>query len=193
MLTTLILLTSLSGIAGAGPSLRAVADTQTVSGVSMPTTIEVNGQALVLNGMGLRKKAIFKVYVAGLYLPQKTSDAEAILGADEPRRMVLQFLRGVNKDQMCGAWKDALKDNTPDASDQLKEQFATLCGYMGKIEKGEQLVFTYLPGHGTDVEIRGNLQGTIEGKEFADALFKAWIGPKPGPGQDFKKKVLGQD
>ena len=28
-------------------------------------------------------------------------------------------------------------------------------------------------------------------KEFADALFKSWIGPKPGPGEGFKKNLMG--
>ena len=51
----------------------------TLKGITMPDTIMVEDQTLVLNGMALRKKFIFKVYVAGLYLPQKESDAEKIL------------------------------------------------------------------------------------------------------------------
>ena len=159
--------------------------------VALPTRIEVEGQQLVLNGMALRKKAIFKVYVAGLYLAQKNSNAEAILAADSPRRIVLQFLRGVSANQMCDALNDGLKDNTPNASAQLRQQFTTLCGFLEEIEKGEQFVFTYLPGMGTGVDVKSVRKGTIEGKEFADALFRAWIGPQPGPGEDFKRKLLG--
>ena len=159
--------------------------------VTLPTRIEVEGQQLVLNGMALRKKAIFKVYVAGLYLAQKSSSADAILSADSPRRIVLQFLRGVSANQMCGALNDGLKDNTPNASAELRQQFTTLCSYFEEIKKGEQFVFTYLPGRGTIVEVKGARKGAIEGKEFADALFRAWIGPKPGPGEDFKRKLLG--
>lgn len=161
--------------------------------VSLPTRIEVEGQQLVLNGMALRKKAIFKVYVAGLYLAQKTSNADAILSADSPRRIVLQFLRGVSANQMCGALNDGLKDNTPNASAELRQQFTTLCGFFEEIKKGEQFVFTYLPGQGTIVEVKGARKGVIEGKQFADALFRAWIGPRPGPGEDFKKKLLGRN
>lgn len=36
--------------------------------VTLPNRVEGEGQGLVLNGMALRKKAIFKVYVAGLSL-----------------------------------------------------------------------------------------------------------------------------
>ena len=94
---------------------------------------------------------------------------------------------------MCGAWDESLENNSPDASAGLKEQFATLCKYMDDIKDGQQMVFTYLPESGTTIEVNGTGKGTIEGKEFADALFRSWIGPKPGPGEGFKKKLLGLD
>jgi len=103
----------------------------------------------------------------------------------------MQFVHDVDKGKMCNAWNEALANNTPDASAELKAQFETLCGYMEDIKKGEQFAFTYLPGEGTRVQVKGAAKGTIEGKAFADALFKAWIGPKPGPGEGFKKQLLG--
>ena len=167
--------------------------TQTMSGVTMPAQVEVGSQALTLNGIALRKKAIFKVYVAGLYLPARNSDADQILAADEPRHLVMQFVRNVDAKKMCDAWNDGLAANTPNASEELKGQFGTLCGYMEDIEKQQQFVFSYLPGHGTDVSVKGNLKGTLEGKEFADALFRVWLGPRPGPGEGFKKNLLGKE
>jgi hypothetical protein len=179
------------GLLTLGSTRLSSQETRTMNDVTLPTRVEVEGQSLVLNGMALRKKAIFKVYVAGLYLAQASNNADAILSADSPRRIVLQFLRGVSANQMCGALNDGLKDNTPNASAGLRQDFTTLCGFFEEIKKGEQFVFTYLPGRGTTVEVKGVRKGNIEGKEFADALFRAWIGPKPGPGEDFKKKLLG--
>jgi hypothetical protein len=174
----------------AGPAV-AQDSTATLNEVTFARRLSVEGHDLVLNGMALRKKFIVKVYVAGLYLPERSSNADQILGADTPRRVVLQFLYHPSANQMCGAWNESLEDNTPNASAELKQQFVTLCGYMEDVKKGEQFVFTYLPGRGTTIEVRGKVKGTIMGKEFADALFKSWIGPKPGPGQDFKKRLLG--
>jgi hypothetical protein len=37
----------------------------------------VGGQQLVLNGAGIRSRAIFKVYVGSLYLPAKAGDLAA--------------------------------------------------------------------------------------------------------------------
>jgi Chalcone isomerase-like len=163
----------------------------TRDGVTLPRQVEIDGHALMLNGTATRKKFIVKVYVAGLYLPTRATDADGILAADEPRHLVMQFVHDVDKGKMCNAWNEALENNTPDASPELKAQFATLCSYMEDIKKGEQFAFTYLPGAGTRVTVKGVEKGTIEGKPFADALFKAWIGPHPGPGEGFKKQLLG--
>jgi len=176
---------------GRAPEPQDSTATVTRDGVSLPTRVDVEGHALVLNGTATRKKFIVKVYVAALYLAAKETDAEKILAADEPRHMVMQFVHDVDKGKMCGAWNEALEHNTPDASAELKAQFETLCSYMEDIKKGEQFAFTYLPGQGTRVDVKGATKGTIEGKAFADALFKAWIGPHPGPGEGFKKQLLG--
>jgi hypothetical protein len=179
------------GLPVLAPAGQDTSETVTRDGVSLPRRLDLEGHALILNGTATRKKFIVKVYVAGLYLPARESDAERILGADEPRHLVMQFVHDVEKGKMCNAWNEALANNTPDASTELKAQFDTLCGYMEDIKKGEQFVFSYLPGEGTRVQVKGAAKGTIEGKAFADALFKAWIGPKPGPGEGFKKQLLG--
>jgi len=181
---------SLTLLALAGSLTAAPADT-TYNKVTLPGTVQVGGQTLVLNGVALRKKAIFKVYVAGLYLPAKSSNPDAVLADDTHRELVMQFLRDVGKDKMCEAWDEALANNTPNASEQLKAEFVTLCGYMEDIKKEQQFVFTYIAGTGTEVKVNGVAKGTIKGKEFADALFKAWIGPNPGPGTGFRDDLMG--
>jgi hypothetical protein len=145
----------------------------------------------VLNGAALRKKSIVKVYVAGLYLPAKSSDASAILASDAPRELRMQFVRDVGKDKMCEAWDESLENNSPGADAQLQADFKQLCGFMQDLKKGDVMAFTYLPATGTTVVIAGQSKGTIAGKPFADALFKSWIGPKPGPGEGFKRDLLG--
>ena len=185
------MLPALFGLAAALASGPVPAADTTYNGVTLPATVEAAGRTLVLNGVALRKKAIFKVYVAGLYLPARSGNATEILEADQPRHLVMEFLRDVDKGKMCEAWDEALKNNTPDAGAELKAEFATLCEWMEDIAKGEQFAFTYVPGTGTTVMVRGTAKGTIAGKAFADALWKAWIGPKPGPGEGFKRGLLG--
>jgi len=170
----------------------AAAEAKTVAGVNVPDSVSVNNQTLVLNGAGLRKKFFIKVYVGGLYLASKQSDPAAIIAADSPRRMYMSFLYGVSKDQISEAWEEGLRDNTPNASAEVKANFNKLVSWMEPIDKGKQLVFTYVPGSGTIVEVNGVAKGTLPGKATADAIVNSWIGPKPGPGDDFKKDVLGK-
>ena len=51
-----------------GLALGSAAPAAELAGVTMPDTDTVEGKTLKLNGLGLRKKMVFKVYVAGLYL-----------------------------------------------------------------------------------------------------------------------------
>ena len=162
-----------------------------LAGVTLPDTATVGGKTLQLNGMGLRKKFFIKVYVAGLYLETKSSDADAILAADQPREMVMHFVYGVGKEKICEAWNEGLENNRPGAGEKVKSQFVTLCDMMEDFEKGDRMVFTYDPAAGTTVNVRGKDKGTIEGKAFADALFSTWLGPEP-PSEDFKEGLLGQ-
>ncbi len=163
----------------------------TLAGATLPDKVEVKGQSLTLNGLGLRTKFFIKVYVGALYLPQKEKAAAKALSEDVPRRMVMHFLYSVNKDQMCDAWSEGLEQNTPKAAPEVKKAFTTLCTWMEPIPKGHELVLTYVPGEGTTVEINGKSKGIVPGKATADAILATWIGPDPGPGQDFKKAVLG--
>jgi len=163
-----------------------------LAGITLPDTLNVDDQQLVLNGMALRKKVVFKVYVAGLYLPAKESDAVKILAADGPRCTVMHFLRSVSAKQVNEAWYDGLEANTPGYSAQLKGQFDALAALMEGFKDGDKLVFTYKPGVGTEVKVKGKVKGTLGDKAFADALFACWIGKKPGPGEKFKAGLLGQ-
>lgn len=172
----------------AAPPPAAAAE---LAGVTLPDRAEAGGKDLVLNGMGLRSKFFIKVYVGGLYLAEKSSSAQNVLAADAPRILVMHFLYGVSKDQMCDAWNEGLEANTPNPSAELEQDFAKLCGWMADLEKGDELRLTYVPGTGTTVSVAGQEKGTIAGKAFADAVLGTWIGPEPGPGEGFKKAVLG--
>ena len=178
-------------ILAAALTLAAVnMDAATVAGVKIDDQATVNNQKLVLNGAGLRKKLMFKVYTGALYLPSKQTNAAAIISADTPRRMVMQFLMSVDKGKIADAWTEGLAENTPNASPEVKTAFKTLASWMEDMKEGQKIVMTYVPGIGTTVEVGGKNKGTLGGKAVADAILATWIGPKPGPGADFKSAIL---
>jgi hypothetical protein len=161
----------------------------TLADVSLPDTITVGSQTLVLNGMGVRSKLFIKVYVGGLYLEKKTGDAGSIVQSDAAKRVVLQFLYGeVTREQMVEAFEEGFKGNAPSAP---KAQVQQLVGALETMKKGEQMVVTYLPGTGTTLSIRGKDKLTIPGLAFGQAVFSVWFGPKP-PTSDLKNGMLGK-
>jgi hypothetical protein len=163
----------------------------TVAGVNIPDTADVAGQKLVLNGAGLRKKFVVKVYTGALYLPAKSANPASILAADQSRRMVMHFLYDVDKGKMAEAWTEGLAANTPGAGADVKTNFKMLSSWMEDVKEGQDIVLHYIPGTGTAVSVNGKVKGTLAGKATSDAILNTWIGPKPGPGDDFKKAVLG--
>ncbi|WP_319584647.1 chalcone isomerase family protein [uncultured Pseudodesulfovibrio sp.] len=164
-----------------------------LAGVSLPESVEVGAQKLVLNGIALREKFVFDVYVAGLYLTSKSSDPEAILQKEAPRMMVMHFVRDVDAKAIREAWIEGLEANVQGITPELRDQFDQLNAMMSDIKEGQEMGFTYDPATGTDVMVAGVAKGGIPGKDFADAILATWIGPKPGPGRSFKKQILGEN
>jgi hypothetical protein len=162
-----------------------------LNGVTLPDAAQVGSAKLVLNGLGLRTEYMVKVYVAGLYLGQKSSDANAIIKADAPKQIVMQFLHGASKSQMANAFNESFNDNTPDAVKTMKPDIDRLLGALEPVKPGDQMVFTYVPGTGTTFAINGHDKLTIAGPAFGPVLFSVWLGPKP-PNAGLKKGMLGQ-
>src|SRR4051795_386031 len=81
-----------------------------VAGVKLDDKSSVGGQDLLLNGAGIRTRAMFKVYVGSLYLPAKASTIDGVL-ARAPRRIQLTLLRDLSGDQLSDAVNDGMKES----------------------------------------------------------------------------------
>lgn len=162
-----------------------------LAGVTLPDSVQIGDTHLILNGLGLRKKLMIKVYVAGLYLHQKSSDPQSIIVSDKPKRVVLHFVRDVSKQQLTDAFDEAFTSNAPAARKTVKGDIDRFLGTLENVKEGEQMSFTYLPGTGTTFTLRGQDKLTVEGPTFAEVIFSVWLGPKP-PNADLKKGMLGQ-
>ena len=172
--------------------LAAPAFALDVGGVKLDDSATVGGQPLVLNGAGIRTRVMFKVYVASLYLPAKTSDAAAVL-TKAPRRIQMNLLRTLAPDQLVDALNDGLKDNNSDAElAAVKAQTDQLMGIMrsfGEVKEGSVVTLDFVDG-ATAVGLNGTTRGTVSGEAFNKALTKVWLGDKPAQA-DLKKALLG--
>ena len=161
-----------------------------VAGVKMPDTITVEGKTLKLNGMGLRKKVVFKVYVAGLYVETPSKDAAQLVSSDQVKRMQLSVLRSLKASQVTEAIEEGFEKNSKAQMGALKDRLRKFSGMFADVVEGDQILMTYIPGKGVSVSIKGAEKGTVEGKDFADALFSVWLGANPVQ-EDLKKALLG--
>jgi hypothetical protein len=173
----------------AGLALAAVVVAGEVAGVKMPDTVTVEGKTLKLNGMGLRKKVVFKVYVAGLYLETPSPAGEAVIASDQVKRMQLSVLRSLKSTQVMEAIEEGFEKNSKAQMGALKERLGKFGAMISDVVEGDQIVMTYVPGKGTMVSVKGAEKGVVEGKDFADALFSVWLGPNPVQ-EDLKKALL---
>lgn len=151
------------------------------AGVKFDDSISIEGTKLNLNGLAVRSKRVlffnYKIYVAGLYVVNKTHDGEAILASDTPRHLVTHFLHSkVTRKQLTDAWKESFARH--DYQGEKVDQFMAF--HTEDLRKGEKMIFTYLPGKGTKVTMRGKVCGTVPGKDFADALFSIYVGKNAG-------------
>lgn len=176
------LVTALAGSAAAGEK----------AGVQMPDAIQVAGKRLALNGMGLREATMFKidVYVAGLYLETVSSDPATIVRSNQTKRLVLRFVRDVDRGDIVKAWRDGFKNNATVKLPVIQGLIEQLNGWMGDFAKGDTLVFTYVPGEGVHVDVNNVHKGVLASDDFARSLFSIWLGAKP-PNAGLRKGLLG--
>ena len=185
----------LAAVTVALAALGASAQALDVEGVKLEPTAQVGGAAQVLNGAGVRTRAIFKVYVAGLYVPQKASSAAALLAQKGPRRVAITMLRNVDADTFSGALSEGLQKNLSEAQFAgFKTQIDTLGANFkaaGEAKKGDVIHLEFAPDAGTRVVVNGKAQGSaIAGEDFYGALLRIWLGDKPVDG-DLKKGLVG--
>ncbi len=164
-----------------------------VAGVSLAETVQAEGgQPLVLNGAGVRKKFLFRIYVGALYLPQRAASLDQVLAQSGPKRMLMHFLYDeVKNEQLVDAWNEGFAGNLTAAERAaLQERIDTFNAWFETVRRHDQIVLDFLAGGDTRVTVKGQERGVIPGKDFQAALLKVWLGDKPAD-KDLKRALLG--
>ena len=169
-----------------------------LEGVQLEERAQVDGQALELNGIALRTRYFFKVYVAGLYLPQKVSSAQTAIEGPGPKRIVLVMLRDASAEQFCESIDTGLDRNHTEGElekiqPQIDELFAKI-RTIGEAKKGMRIVLDYSPSAAsTLLVVDGAPQGEpMRGPEFFRALLRIWLGDRPAE-EELKRLLLRQE
>lgn len=161
-------------------------------GVDFPEHAQVNGTALTLNGLGMRKATFLKVnvYVAALYVASPSRDAAALVNLNAPQELILHFVRNVSASDIRNAWHEGFERVAKEQMPSLSPRIALLSGWMTDMKTDQRLTFVRLPGTGTQVSVNGAVKGTITGDDFSRAFISIWLGPEP-PNAELKSGLLG--
>jgi hypothetical protein len=187
---------TLAGVALSLMTAAACAATVDVGGIKMEDTAEVRGTRLELNGAGVRYKAVFKVYAAGLYLTRRAATPEEVISAPGPKRMSITMLREIDSAELGKLFTRGVEDNSP-KSEMSKLipgliRMSQIFSDQKKLFPGENFVIEWIPGTGTVITVKGKVQGEpFKEPEFFNALMRIWLGPNPA---DWKLKdaLLGK-
>ena len=128
-----------------------------VAGVKVDERVRVGAADLQLNGAGLRTKAFFKVYVAGLYLAEKKTSVADVLALPGAKRVSMRMMRELSAKQLTDALDEGIRDNTPSVEQEaLKDRLAELTATMTALQsakEGDVIALDWLPESGTRVAL----------------------------------------
>jgi hypothetical protein len=160
--------------------------------VHLPEKIDSLGEALVLNGLGVRRATFLnvKVYVAGLYLARPTTSIPEILQPTRSKQLTLHFVRHVSRDDMLAAIREGLLDNASSEAAAAEQHVLSMERYLPDLHSGTVLRLAYRAKRGLQVFADNKLVGVEKDDTFANLLFRIWLGPKP-PDAGLKAGLLG--
>lgn len=167
-----------------------------VAGVRFDDSVRLADSNVVVNGAGVRKKVFFQVYAMALYLPEKRSDAAAVLSDKGAKRVAITLMRDLTAQQFVDALQEGIADNHSETeAAALKDrvrQFSEAMLSVGEAKTGSTVLIDWIPGAGTRLTVNGEAKGKdIDGDDFFAALLRIWLGSKPVQ-DDLKQALLGK-
>lgn len=167
-----------------------------LAGVKYEPSLQIGNSKVQLNGAGIRYKAVFKVYTAGLYLATKASTPEAVLAAPGAKRMHIVMLRDIDGNELGKLFTRGMQDNASkeDFSKSIAGtiRMSEIFSLRKKLTAGENFSVDWVPGTGTVVMLNGKPAGEpIKEPEFFSSMMKIWLGQSPADAQ-LKDALLGK-
>lgn len=178
-------------LAGAVALFSARALGVDVAGVRFVDRVVVGDASLVLNGVGIRKATIFKVkvYVAALYVAERTRSAAEILRPDRLKSYTAVMKRDVSRDDSAPVFHMNIERSAGADATTIRSEIAAFERWIPSMREGQNLTATFVPESGVTVRSTARkdaFHGTVR---FGTALFGVWIGPTASD-DDFRAALL---
>jgi hypothetical protein len=178
--------------------LGPVAQAQTieVAGIKFDNTVQLGDGPLVLNGYGVRYKAVFKVYAAALYLASRADTPEAVIASPGAKRIHLIMLRQLDANEFgkilaAGIEKNVTRAEFIQSLPAIVRMGEAAAGHR-VLMPGDTMTVDWVPGIGTTLYVKGKAEvGPIKEPAFFSAMAKIWLGRSPADAL-LKDALLGR-
>jgi len=147
---------------------------------------------LQLNGVGMRTKFVFDVYIGALYTEKTAKTRDDVLAQNGPNRVLMHFVYDeVSAEKLVAAWNEGFEENqTEENLKSLEGRIDSFNAMFPTVHAGDIVLLDYVPGKGTAVKINGTEKGIVEGEDFNKALLDIWLGEEPAD-DGLKDAMLG--
>ena len=173
-------------------AISLFAQTSNIEGIDFQDQLSINNETFVLNGGGLREKLGFlDLYVGGLYLSAKSSDANQIVMNGSPMAIrIVIASRLVSRERFIEALEEGFKNTT--VGKYTLMQIQSFKEYLSDpFEIDDEIILVYSSkDKSTYLYKNSEIRGEFSGLPFKQALFGIWLGDKPAQ-ESLKKEMLG--
>jgi hypothetical protein len=184
-------------VAMAAVAWVGVAAARTVEGQRYDEQLTLESKPLVLNGAGVRQVGWFKSYTVGLWVPERSSDAQRVMEQGGPKRLrMAPLIDNIDSDLLAKALYDGVAKRVPEpdrermmaSMDLLARQIRAL----GKFRDTDVVDLDYAPAKGMQLRLNGQPKGdAVPGGELFAAILSIYIGEQPVD-KKLKPALLGQ-
>jgi hypothetical protein len=164
-------------------SLGAAA--RAVEGHTYDEQLALDGKALLLNGAGVRSVAWFKGFTVGLWVGQRSGDAELLMSQEGPKRLRMALLvDNISSEELVKALHGGvIKRVGPSESERMGPRLELLAKQiraLGTFRNNDVIDLDYLPASGLQLRLNGVKRGEpIPGADLYAAILSIYIGEQP--------------
>lgn len=158
----------------------------------MPENISAKKQQLVLNGWGVRRKFCMDLFEGGLYLKEKSKDANKIVGADAPMSIRIHVISDIItskrlEENMRSEFDRVTNGNWGVNKANIEK---IMIAFKEDVNDGDVFDLVYLPGSGLTIYKNNQEQALVKSLDFKKLLFSIWLGDDPQDAM-LKKGMIG--
>lgn len=174
--------------------ITAHAQVTKIGGLELKESIKLGDTNLQLNGAGQRSKLFIDLYIAALYLSNKSQDAQSIINADETMLIQIHVISNlISSENLTRGTMEGFTKSTGNKTEAIQAQIDDfLEAFKEPIKIGDKFEIVYLPNKGvTVIKNRHITKKLAVDLEFKRALFGIWLSDNPAQ-KSLKNKMLGK-